>query len=495
MEKLLLVVIDSLTDRLLRPLMDEGHLPNFQAVRERGQLRTSTSIFPSITHACLTSIATGKYPCDHQVLGTHWYLPANGEEAYYGADPDVIFNKGITDFFEDFLVELNNRRVKASTIFQTVESAGLEAASLNFMIYKGDVKHEVNLPSLLKLIPGIDDDGLSINGPSTLYLGQIVKASSSALPSLEVEEGMLQWFGLGDNSTINLLRQLAQQRSFPNFTLAYFPRNDYLSHSQGPLKAHRQLDELDAGLGEIFEAYGGIDKFLGDVGLLITGDHSQSEIKADDDAAISLEKLLEEQFSIAVSGEEWDSEYEIMAAPNLRAAQLYFKDPSHANLQKAIHLLRADSRIDQIMWRSDELNGREGYVVANGNARIRFMRGRRASDQHGNGWDWEGDLRAVDGQINDGLLTFPQYPNAFERIAGILDSEASGQLWMSASLGYEFEMPVIGIHAGGGSHGSLHAQDSLSPLLLAGEYDDYQLPDNPRLTDITPICLSLLEIG
>lgn len=494
MDKILLIVIDSLTDRFMRPLMENGHLPNFQALRERGQLRTSTSIFPSITHACLSSIATGEYPCDHQVLGTHWYLPADADEAYYGADPDVIFNKGLADFFKDFLIELNDRRIKVPTIFQTVESAGLEAASLNFMIYRGDVKHDVTLPLLLKLIPGVNDDGLAVAGPSTLYLGQIVQGSSSSLPTLDVKEGILQWFGFGDKSTVSLLHQLAQQRSFPDFTLAYFPRNDYISHSEGPEEAHRQLDELDAGLGNVFDAYGGIDVFLSDVCVLITGDHAQSEIKADDDAAISLETLLEEHFSIAVRGEEWESDHEIMAAPNLRAAQLYFKEPTQANLLKAIRLLRADSRIDQIMWRSDTLNGREGYVVVNGSARIRFMPGSRAKDRYGNRWDWEGDLRAVDGHVDAGLLTFPQYPNAFERISGMLDSEASGQLWLTASLGYEFEMPLVGIHAGGGSHGSLHAQDSLSPLLLAGDFGEYQLPENPRLIDIAPICLSLLGI-
>lgn len=494
MRRVLLIVIDALTDRLVRPLIDDGKLPHFRAIRDQGQLRTNTSIFPSITHACLSSIATGCYPCDHQVLGGHWYLPDEQDQAYYGTDPDVIFHRGIENFFEDFVVELNGRRLEAETVFQAVENAGLRAASLNYMIYKGDVEHDVNLPFLMQIVPGINDDGMTVRGPSTLYLGEFVKSSAPDFPDLQVKDGPTNWFGFQDVNTGYQLRQLASAKAFPPFTLAYFPRNDYLSHSEGPEKAHFKLKEFDALLGEMFEAYGGIDKFMSEMCLLITGDHSQTAIDDDSQAAISLPALLEEEFSTATEGEEWQSDFDILGCSNLRAAQLYFKDPTPAAVEKAIEMLRRDARIDQVILRAGVLDAGDGYLVLQDSKRLQFQRGDEATDQHGNGWQWEGDLAAVDGRVEDGRITFPAYPNAFERLEGVLRSKHIGQLWLTARPGYEFDTPLAGIHQGGGSHGALHVEDSLTVLFLAGDCGDFELPANPRLVDIKPICLQLLGI-
>ena len=46
---------------------------------------------------------------------------------------------------------------------------------------------------------------------------------------------------------------------------------------------------------------------------------------------------------------------------------------------------------------------------------------------------------------------------------------------------------------GGGSHGSLHREDSTSPLIVVGT--DLELPESTRLTDVEPLCLALLGLG
>jgi hypothetical protein len=494
MQKVLLIVIDALTDRLLRPLLDEGRLSNLAAIRDRGQIRTSTSIFPSITHACLSSIATGVYPQQHHVLGAHWYLPDENSEAYYGTDPDIIFSKGVDDFFQDFMVDLNGTRLNAMTVFEALEEKELTTAALNFMIYKGAVQHDVNLPFLMKMVPGIDDDGLTVKGPQTLYLGEFVQSSAPELPELEVRSGPGNWFGFKDENTAYQLIQLAQERAFPSFTLAYFPENDYRSHSQGPQEGHVKLEELDAALGKMFEVYGGIDQFLTDIALVITGDHSQSDIRDDGEAAISLEKLFAGDFGVAMAGEPWDSDFELLACPNLRAAQIYFKDPAPEIIRCAIKTLRSDERIDQVIWRADSLDDDSGYVLVQGDIELHFAEGDKAEDRYGNRWTWKGDLSTVGGKEEDGRLDFGDYPNAFERIRGILNSPESGKLWVTAQPGYEFETPLVGVHNGGGSHGSLHFEDSLSSLIVAGPIDDYELPNYPRLVDIKPICFDLVGL-
>lgn len=111
-----------------------------------------------------------------------------------------------------------------------------------------------------------------------------------------------------------------------------------------------------------------------------------------------------------------------------------------------------------------------------------------------NCWHWTGDLATVDGEVDAaGVLRFGDYPNAFERIAKVFDDEFSGDLWLTCKPGHEFKLDGIRVHPNG-SHGSLHADDSFSPLILSG-FDDSLMPKRtPRSVDVTPLCLSILGI-
>jgi hypothetical protein len=116
-------------------------------------------------------------------------------------------------------------------------------------------------------------------------------------------------------------------------------------------------------------------------------------------------------------------------------------------------------------------------------------------DEYGNRWAWEGDLSAVEGRVDEAkCLTCGDYPNAFERISSAMQEAKSGHLWVTALPGYEFCLPHVSIHVGGGSHGALHKGDSLSPLIVAGGPDQLGLPKTPRSIDIAPLCLRLLGL-
>jgi hypothetical protein len=79
-------------------------------------------------------------------------------------------------------------------------------------------------------------------------------------------------------------------------------------------------------------------------------------------------------------------------------------------------------------------------------------------------------------------------------MAGILNLENSGHLMVTALPGYEFKLPRTSVHGGGGSHGSLHAQDSVVPLLMAGIPDGMEMPLYPRTVDVAPTCLKVLGL-
>lgn len=95
---------------------------------------------------------------------------------------------------------------------------------------------------------------------------------------------------------------------------------------------------------------------------------------------------------------------------------------------------------------------------------------------------------------NQGRLHYGDYPNAFERLLGVLESGRSGQLWATARPGSEFRFGGSQVHVGGGSHASLHALDSVIPLIVAGAPPDLPLPPHLRTVDITPLCLSILGL-
>jgi hypothetical protein len=112
--------------------------------------------------------------------------------------------------------------------------------------------------------------------------------------------------------------------------------------------------------------------------------------------------------------------------------------------------------------------------VATRDAEIEFTKcgtsAAAVTDEYGGEWTWHGDPAPLDLQQDGRHVSSGQYPNAFERIAGALDLDRSGELWVTARPGYEFEVPGGEAHIGGASHGALHALDSLSPVVIAGAH-------------------------
>jgi predicted AlkP superfamily pyrophosphatase or phosphodiesterase len=502
MKKVILILIDALSSSVLAPAMDRGQLPHLKALSQIGSLDLGgIPVFPSITPAATAAIVTGEYPSTHGVLGAYWYDTELGKVVYYGDDLWVIYNYGVGEFFEDFLIKLNSQRLQAETLFQTVERAGMRAASLNHIIYQGDVQHSFEVPFLLSMRPGIPASE-EVYGPSILFLGDFVKTNLETTGQTpNGNGGPMHRFGFDDNHTANLLLHMAEEQLLPDFTLAYFPDNDYRSHEVGPEAAVAALAYLDQRLGELFALYGGLAGLLEEFCVIVTGDHSQSQVHPDQNVAgIRLDELLSD-FSIVKPGESWDGTDQLMVCPDMRIAQIYLPDPTPDRLAYVAEKLLADQRIDQVIWRHDlDQESTTGYqVVTADRGQLQFRpdsKGpRTAMDRYGNLWSWEGAIEAVGGRLSGAnILTFPDYPNAFERIAGGLNYVNSGHLWVTAQPGHEFKLPYTSIHTGGGSHGSLHVTDSTVPIILAGAPEGIQLPSRPRTVDIKPLTLSILGL-
>jgi hypothetical protein len=88
----------------------------------------------------------------------------------------------------------------------------------------------------------------------------------------------------------------------------------------------------------------------------------------------------------------------------------------------------------------------------------------------------------------------PDYPDALGRVWSALTCPTAGDVLLSAAPAYEF-VDWGGVdHVGGGSHGSLHASDSLGALLWCGvERPGGELPRDAHaqwtLRDVVPAVL------
>jgi Type I phosphodiesterase / nucleotide pyrophosphatase len=495
--KVLLVVIDAASPRVMCPAVNTGRLPNLKRLAESGSMHErSVTIFPSITPAATSSIVTGTYPVEHGIAGASWYEEGKGV-AYYGDDFWTITKEGYGTFLEDFLRKLNGDRLTAPTLFEMIESAGRTASCVNYLVYKGNVAHKIRVPMMMALLPGVKIHE-EILGPSTLCLGDFVTPHDGRR-KVKDRGGPMHRFGMDDESGAEMLCQLAADDALGDFALAYFADNDYRSHEVGPYAALPVLDRVDAALGSMFDAAGGFERFTRDTCIVVTSDHGHSEILADAKrSVIQLDRVLGD-LKRADIARGWRTDDEIMICPNMRAAQIYVQNPSNLTVDRLVGAALTDPRVDLALWHR-RITAAESkiYVVESRRGRFEFSRGsgpdRTSRDAFGNAWNWRGELGALGLDFVDDVLESSEYPNALERIAGVLDHRSSGDVWLTAQPGCEFEVSGGAAHAGGGSHGALHALDSLSPVIIGGA-SARDLPRHMRSVDIAPLCMELLGLS
>ena len=486
----LLIVIDAASPRVFCPAVQTGRLRHLSRLADAGSMhQASVSICPSITPAATAAIITGTYPAQNGIVGAAWFDRSANQVAYYGDDMWVAAREGFGTFLRDFLLRLNGDRLRVPTLFERVEAAGGRAACFNYLVYRGLHDHRVDIPWLLSVLPGAPLTEV-VKGPSTLYLGDFV-TDGRERPKMRAPYGPFHRFGMDDAATAAFLCEAAAAGTLPEFTVAYFADNDYRSHEVGPHAALPVLDKIDVALGELFEAAGGLDRFLATTAVIVTSDHGHCEIGDDKDAAVIRLNDVFSEFAQATLGKPWAEGDEILICPNMRAAQVYLRDAGRVAC--AVRAARAEPRIDQVIWRDSGDGQACAYHVETPRGALTFRRGTghgsAVRDAHGTTWTLEGDCAALGLAVSGGCADSEDYPNALERIAGALDADDSGDVWVTAKPGCEFAAPGGKPHVGGGSHGALHALDSLSPVIATGPV---RLPAAMRSVDLASICLELM---
>jgi hypothetical protein len=216
------------------------------------------------------------------------------------------------------------------------------------------------------------------------------------------------------------------------------------------------------------EAAGGLDRFLDRYGVIVLADHSQSAVEQIAEASEPLSDLRLFRSSRRSEPDRCD----VAVAASNRAAMAYLLPGARVRAGEVADRLGELAAADVVAHRDGDW-----LAVRRGAGRLRFRRGSGTVDERGNGWDVEGDA---------GLLDPALYPNALERIEGALLCATAGDVIVSAAPGWEFADSGGIHHLGGGSHGSLRAEDSLVPLVVAGFPSGEAFPSQPSITDVQP---------
>lgn len=472
--KLVLVVVDGLGLDLYARALADGRAPTLAALAARGTTHPPcASTFPSLTPACLSSLVTGTHPAGHRIPGLTWYRRGEGRFVEYGSSFAATLVEGSFKAIEDALLNINHVHLsdRLVTLFEAVEDAGRVAASINFFVFRGRQRHPIRhkpARAVARRIGMFD----AVYGPTRFFFGELFQSDrTGAVPNFGIQ-------GRNDRQAADVGRWLVARDGF-DLLVHYLPEVDMASHRVGPAAALDAVEAADRSVHALVEASGGIDGFLERYGLIVVADHGQVQVERTADIRPAFADLR----LFAGSLRSDPASCQVALAPTNRAAMAYRLADAPSAEELARRMAGVDG-VDVVGWRDpDDL-----LHAARGDRHLAFRRDPAGvEDGRGNRWALVGDRAALDLETTPEGVRSGAYPNALERLEGLLLCVNAGEAVASAAPGVEFVDAGGSSHAGG-SHGSLHACDSLVPLVTAG-VDTTGLPLEPSITDIYGLAL------
>ena len=419
--KLVLIVIDGMTPAALERAIAGGRAPALAFLAGQGDYRLATSVFPSLTPVCISSIATGSGPGVHHIPSLVWWNRPEERIVEYGSSFPAIRAAGLSQSLVDTIYDMNARHLSsdAVTVYEALEAAGIVAAAVNITCYRGP--HEY-----LPTVPGLTRPAY---GPRRFFYYGLFESDRTGAPFAVRNRRA----GSVDAYAAAVGRWLVTRDGF-DFFAYYLSGYDFASHASGPEgeEAERALEQADAAVGALYEAAGGPDAFLDRYAVVLLSDHGQTPVER---AA-----RLQEPFA--------DLADEVVVAASNRAGQVYLRRGASVDAAELARRLDAFPAVDVTLRRDGD------EVIA----------------RH-------------DG--TDAPVEELDHPDAAWRARSALANPNAGELLVSAAEGWEFTDLGGRHHAGGGSHGSLLAGDSLVPLLTVGVEAEVR-----RIVDVAPAVLA-----
>ena len=107
-------------DGLTPSMFEAADTPALRFLAEHGEYRRASSVFPSLTPVCLSSIATGAYPDVHEIPHLVWWYRKEQRIVEYGSSFGAVRAAGLARSLRDTIVDLNARHLgeNAQTMYE-----------------------------------------------------------------------------------------------------------------------------------------------------------------------------------------------------------------------------------------------------------------------------------------------------------------------------------------------------------------------------------------
>jgi Type I phosphodiesterase / nucleotide pyrophosphatase len=494
-----LCVIDAMAPEMLERAIAAGTAPVLERLVEGGlYVPDCVAAFPSVTPVCAASIVTGVSQDAHEIPGMNWFLREEHRYVEYGSSFRAAQRFGIARQLTDTVYNMNRAHLseQTPTVFETLDDADVRTAGTTYLMYRGRHRHEPQRDTALTRVASTLMRH-PVMGPRELFYADIFASRKTGCRS------GLGMPGVRDRHSGCVSAYMVENDLF-DFLLLSLPDNDWYSHKHGPDAQVQSIAQADLQLARVMNAAGGVERFLAEHAVIAMADHSQAPVTA----TIALQDELAElgvlspasprRAARSVEGAD-DDEPRIAVCPSQRAAMVYALHESERDAMRAsvVALALAIEGVDLVLWLERDAHDRprEGIIASPSHGELRFAPGGPLVDPRGSSWSVEGALAVIDGSVRDGCLLTPEYPDALARAWAALSCRNSGEVLLSAAPGFEFLDWGRQAHLGGGSHGSLHASDSLGALVLSGVALGETPPAQWSLRDLAPLVLGHFGAG
>jgi predicted AlkP superfamily pyrophosphatase or phosphodiesterase len=477
----ILLIIDTLMSYPLEVAVQTGRAPALQFLMEKGcYIPNMVSSFPTMSVTIDSSLLTGTYADQHHVPGLSWFDESQKKIINYGTGFREAFMLGMHQVIWNLFYRLNNEHLSndVPTIYEELAEMGIPSASINAFVYRGNTPQRLHVPRLLSTLTHLQETEWTTKATPIFSLGAFSKLRPwSKVP--QIAAGNYKF-------AARELRYLIRKNKLPGFTVCMFQDLDLRIHFKGPMDI-KGIAQIDREIQKTLNLYPSWEEAVNRNIWMVMGDNGHAPMGAKySNFIIDLRKILK-NYRIARLQRQIHEKDQLVLCVNQRMAYIYVLERD-LPLSDIIERLRNDTRIDIIAWKDgDYINVVSGIKQGS----LRYYKGGEYTDIYEQTWTIEGNADLLDLDITDkGKVSYRDYPDALARLYGALKSHPGRFIVVNAKPGCEFKAQCTPFHLGGSAHGSLHKQESLVPLVIAGTT---ATPKFPRLVDMKDFVIQLFR--
>ncbi|MBP2257752.1 alkaline phosphatase family protein [Virgibacillus alimentarius] len=476
---IIMLNMDSLMSMPLETDAQTGRAPALQFLMERGNYFSDmVTSFPTMSVTIDSSLLTGTYADQHKVPGLNWFDVSKKQFINYGTGFRETLRMGMRRSIHNMLYQLNNEHLsgEVTTIYEDLAHMGIPSASINSFVYRGNTPKKLQVPRLLSTLTRFEDGEWTSKTTPIFSLGVFSKLRPRGIPT-QIAAGNYKY-------TAKELRYLMKKNKLPGFTFCIFQDMDARIHFKGPLDI-KGITKIDKEIQKILNVYPSWEEALHQNIWIVIGDNGHSPTGSKyKKVMIDLRKILKKH-RIARVERPVRRKDQLAITVNQRMAYIYVLD-DQLPLSQVVQQLKKDQRIDVIAWKEEGMIHVESGKHENS---LTYRSGGDYMDLYEQTWHLEGEQDLLDLHVTkDKKVTYGDYPDALARLRGVLHSHSGRFIVVNAKPGCEFKAQSTPFHLAGAAHGSLHRQESLVPLIIAGTEAK---PAFARMVDLKDFILRL----